>query len=40
VLEDKDGVKVVIDRKEALAKQQEILKKYTIEYDRSIDLRE
>ena len=39
VLEDTDGVKVVIDRKEALAKQQEILKKYTIEFDRSIDLR-
>jgi len=38
-LEDNDGVKVVIDRKEAAQKQQEILKKYNIEYDRSEDLR-
>ncbi|HSR74121.1 MAG TPA: serine protease [Sulfurovum sp.] len=40
VLEDNDGIKVIIDRKEAHAKQSEILKKYTIEFDRSIDLRE
>ena len=39
VLEDNDGVKVVIDKKEALEKQSEILKKYNIEYDKSIDLR-
>ncbi len=39
VLEDKDGVKVVINRKKAMAKQQEILDKYNIEFDRSIDLR-
>jgi len=40
VLEDNDGVKVIIDRKEAQMKQSEILKKYNIEFDRSIDLRE
>jgi len=39
VLEDKDGVKVIIDREEALKKQPELLKKYNIEYDRSEDLR-
>ena len=39
VLEDKDGVKVIIDREEAKAKQSTILKKYNIEFDRSIDLR-
>ncbi len=39
VLEDKDGVKVIIDKKEAHAKQSEILKKYNIEFDKSIDLR-
>jgi len=39
VLEDKDGFKVIIDTKEAKAKQQEILKKYNIEFDRSEDLR-
>ena len=39
VLEDKDGVKVIIDRQEALQKQPDILKKYNIEYDRSEDLR-
>ncbi len=39
VLEDKDGVKVIIDKKEALEKQNELLKKYNIEYDRSEDLR-
>jgi len=40
VLEDKDGVKVIIDREEAQRKQSDILKKYNIEYDRSIDLRD
>lgn len=40
VLEDEDGVQVIIDRKEAQSKQSEILKKYNIEFDRSIDLRE
>ena len=39
VLEDKDGVKVIIDREEAKTKQKDILKKYNIEFDRSIDLR-
>jgi S1-C subfamily serine protease len=39
VLEDKDGVKVVIDKKEAQEKQSGILKKYNIEFDKSIDLR-
>jgi S1-C subfamily serine protease len=39
VLEDKDGVKVIIDRQEAKAKQSSILKKYNIEFDKSIDLR-
>jgi len=40
VLEDKHGVKVIIDKKEAQAKQNEILKKYNIEFGKSIDLRE
>lgn len=40
VLKDEDGVQVIIDRKEAQGKQDEILKKYNIEFDRSIDLRE
>lgn len=40
VLEDKDGAKVIINREEALSQQPAILKKYNIEYDRSIDLRE
>lgn len=39
VLEDKDGVKVIIDKDEAQTKQSELLKKYNIEYDKSIDLR-
>ncbi|RUM73882.1 MAG: serine protease [Sulfurovum sp.] len=39
ILEDKDGFKVVIDTQEARQKQQGILKKYNIEYDRSEDLR-
>ena len=39
VLEDKDGVKVIIDREEAQRKSPEILHKYNIEYDRSEDLR-
>ena len=40
VLEDEDGVKVIIDREEAQAKQSEILKKYNIEFDKSIDFRD
>ncbi|PHS42293.1 MAG: serine protease [Sulfurovum sp.] len=40
VLEDKHGVQVIIDKKEAQAKQDEILKKYNIEFGKSIDLRE
>ncbi len=40
LLEDNDGVKVIIDRKEAMAKQRKILEKYNVEYDRSEDLRE
>ena len=39
ILEDVDGAKVIINREEALSKQNEILKKYNIEYDRSIDFR-
>ncbi len=39
VLEDKDGVKVIIDREEAKTKQRSILKKYNIEFDKSVDLR-
>jgi NurA-like 5'-3' nuclease len=39
VLEDNDGVKVIIDREEAQTKQDAILKKYNIEFDRSVDLR-
>ncbi len=40
VLEDNDGVKVIIDRKEAQEKQRAILNKYNIEFDKSIDLRQ
>ncbi len=40
VLEDKNGVQVIIDKKEAQAKQNEILKKYNIEFDKSVDLRQ
>lgn len=40
LLEDNDGVKVIIDRNEAMAKQKEILKRYNVEYDKSEDLRE
>ncbi len=39
VLEDKDGIQVIIDKKEAQTKQSGILKKYNIEYDKSVDLR-
>ena len=39
ILEDNDGVKVIIDTKEAKAKQPNILKKYNIVFDKSIDLR-
>lgn len=40
VLEDKNGVQVIIDKKEAQNKQAEILKQYNIEFDKSVDLRE
>lgn len=40
ILEDKEGVRVIIDREEAKTKQKEILKKYNIEFDKSIDLRD
>lgn len=40
VLEDKYGVQVIIDKEEAKAKQDEILKKYNIEFGKSIELRE
>lgn len=39
VLEDEDNVKVIIDKEEAQKKQRTILKKYNIEFDKSIDLR-
>jgi len=39
LLEDNDGIKVIIDTKEAKAKQPNILKQYNIEFDKSIDLR-
>ena len=39
ILEDKDGAEVAINREEALSKHDEILKKYNIEFDKSIDLR-
>lgn len=39
VLEDEDGIKVIIDREEAQTKQSAILKKYNIEFDKSADLR-
>jgi PDZ domain-containing secreted protein len=39
VLEDKNGVKVIIDKEEARKKQPNILKKYNIEFDKSEDLR-
>ena len=40
VLDDKDGVQLVIDREETEKRQKEILQKYNIEYDKSEDLRE
>lgn len=40
VFEDSDGIKLVIDREAAEKSQKEILKKYNIEFDRSVDLRE
>ncbi len=40
VLEDNMGEKIVIDMKEARRLKEQILKRYNIEYDRSIDLRE
>ncbi len=39
VLEDEDGVKVVIEKKEAQEKQSEILEKYNIQFDKSVNLR-
>jgi S1-C subfamily serine protease len=39
VLEDKNGIQIVIDKEEAQRKQREILDKYNIEFDRSVDLR-
>jgi len=39
VLEDANGIKLVIDKKEAQATQSDLLRKYNIEYDRSVDLR-
>jgi len=38
-LENKMGTRILIDRREALSKQKEILRRYNIEYDRSPDLR-
>lgn len=40
ILEDADGVKVIIDKDKAQANQKTILKKYNIEFDKSIDLRD
>jgi len=40
VLADKEGISVIIDRKEALKKQEAILEQYNIEFDKSIELRE
>ena len=39
VLEDKDGVRLVIDREETEKRQKNILQKYNIEFDRSANLR-
>ena len=39
VLEDKKGTKVIIDKEEALKKQEAILKRYNIEFDKSPSLR-
>ena len=39
LLKDKNEVKVIIDRQEALDKQKELLEKYNIEFDKSEDLR-
>ena len=39
VLEDKDGVKLVIDKEKAKEHQSSILKQYNIEFDKSVDLR-
>lgn len=40
VLEDSDGLKLVIDKQEAQKAQKEILQRYNIEFDRSADLRD
>ncbi|WP_309496658.1 PDZ domain-containing protein [Sulfurovum sp.] len=39
ILEDKDGVELIIDTVKAKKNQNSILKKYNIEFDRSVDLR-
>jgi S1-C subfamily serine protease len=39
ILADKDGHKVIINKNEAIEQTPQILQKYNIEYDRSIDLR-
>lgn len=40
VLQDENGVEVIIDTKEAQSKQESILKRYNIEFDKSVDMRE
>ena len=40
VLEDEDGVKLVINKEEAKKKESEILKRYNIEFTKSADLRD
>jgi S1-C subfamily serine protease len=40
VFEDEDGAKVVIDRKEALASEKELLKRYSIKANKSDDMNE
>lgn len=40
MLEDGDAFKIIIDTAEAQKKQKALLRKYSIEYDRSVDLRE
>lgn len=39
ILEDKQGIRLIIDRKEAKEKQENILKKYNIEFDSSVGFR-
>jgi len=40
VLEDENGITLIIDKEEAQEKQSSLLEKYNIEFDRSIDFRE